>query len=91
MHFQDATDDPLFPLVIHYDAANASLAEGKVMCPVGRLSSLSNGDVEPDESAPNRCFGGRELGCNLSQRPLFHDVFLMEDGLIKSYWKCINY
>ena len=91
MHFQNAADHPLLSFVIHYDSANASFAEGQRMDSISRAALVIEGDAEADQSSPNGCFGGRELGCDLPQRTLFEDVFLMEDGFVKSYWKCINY
>ena len=59
--------------------------------PVAGLSGFTKENSESDQSISNRRFGGRELSCNLPQRTLFEDVFLMEDGFVKGYWKCINY
>jgi hypothetical protein len=52
---------------------------------------LSVRDIEGYESFPNSRFGGRKFGGNLPHRTLFQGIFLMEDGFIKSYWKCLKH
>ena len=91
MHFEYGADDLLLALMIYHLVAYASFAEWQAMYPIGRFAGLSEGDSEPDQSAPDCSFGGREFGGNLPHRALFQGIFLMEDGFIKSYWKCINH
>ncbi len=76
--------------MLHNSAVHASFAERQGMDSIGRFALVINGDAEADQGSPNGSFGGRELAGNLPQRTLFHDVFLMEDGFVKSYWKCLN-
>ena len=91
MHLQNAADNPLLPLVIHYDSANASFAERYGMDSISRFALIIERNTKANQSVPNCGFGGRELTSNLPQRTLFEDIFLMKVGLVKSYWKCFNY
>ena len=91
VHFQDTADSPLLPFVIHDHPANTSFTKWQGVNPIGRAALIIEWDSKANQGVSNGCFGGRELGCNLPQRTLFEDVFLMEDGFVKSYWKCINY
>ncbi len=84
MHFHNRADHFLFPLVINDFPFVQFFPEWQVMRSVWIFPSFSKCNAEGFKCIPNGCFGGREFGRNLPHRTPFDDVFLMEDGLVKS-------
>ena len=65
MHFQNAADNLLLPLMLHDDAIHASFSKRKSVHPVHRAASLIKGNSKANQGLPDRRFGGRELAGNL--------------------------